>query len=1143
MAEEMSMADDEVIEELSTLLEVWENEKDTASFDPDPLLLSVTEILEKSYNDYLMHNPDPMDKTHPMYLLPNCNFGHLLNIIFRNEEFINKLIISYVLTRDNLNRNIVAARLLLVLFSSNASEILSDEDSNSLLEELFRWAETSESRELRAYSFGLLGVAEGLPERRQHNQRLLPIALERLRTLFQEMLANNANPEDERKRVTINDPANGPTDFRTAFTLENSKDANQKKSAPASSSHPANGGGDNRIRMNGVTLGRNPWDSGDFDSTDVCKIVDSKEKMMVTGSVNESKRPKFGNQPVCLNQINGDVQRSSAQLKPSPNNYVAPTHENGPLGLGEDFFAASGGFSNSSWKNTMHPIVIGTAYKLHPLPVEMEQRLILQYVIHACSAGDTLSLLLEHRVLDLIGLYLGKDSCKDIRLLYDVLNLTSSLLEYRKFGWDFIAAQGVQKLLQVNQYSLAGTLVANCLGILSRDVDIFSHVCQLPDSILNDLVDYALWLLDHSYESAREIIGIFFAHSLQFRAILERFDQRDGLRRLYNYIAGLAILHKTTEEIEDDPQADMLWSQSYLTIRSGVSAFRTYLSSHVFLRIEHMKRSQATRHIVGQIGMYPIPSAIPNGGHSHTKAMCLDAVSERECITYLIQTQCLLMSHHHNWRPIDDMRKLGVFRLLLVLLSKSRKPDSVRLVLEVLHLATVSPKVQLDMCETVQVKNAPTQGIGSVLEFAEGEWLDDPQIQKLALEVFINCVGAPAERGAGRGLHYKISCLSPGLLPAHLASLPSTSQGASTSSYVQNMERRVFLDPSDILYVAWTCAQQNNAIMVLTTLLHIKEPPTDADLLREVACRALNGIVRHEPVRQILSKLPLISANELNSLMQEPVLLEKRQEHSRFCEQARLLIESVTQTKIVHEYPKDMTQEKLWKASVVAQTRIVYNEKELLQLMFQHLVDIGFKKTASQLQQEANLPNIPASRIPPTPTSLPRFPRQNELSFARTKGVDTPVRPSPLVGKGAMATPTTLLRRQLSNGSPSISAAAITNHLSTSSPQLPTESPKPAQMGTISTRPASSISTSLPNGISPKRLPLKFERPPSFATSSACGQFVAPQSAGTSNVPSGQFSLQVKPYKSLGEIVTEYFRKQHTACRNPVATCPPFSLF
>ena len=30
---------------------------------------------------------------------------------------------------------------------------------------------------------------------------------------------------------------------------------------------------------------------------------------------------------------------------------------------------------------------------------------------------------------------------------------------------------------------------------------------------------------------------------------------------------------------------------------------------------------------------------------------------------------------------------------------------------------------------------------------------------------------------------------------------------------------------------------------------------------------------------------------------------------------------------------------------------------------------------------------------------------------------------------------------------------------------------------------------------------------------------------------------------SLDKIVTEYLRKQHAVCRNPVQTCPPFSLF
>lgn len=47
-------------------------------------------------------------------------------------------------------------------------------------------------------------------------------------------------------------------------------------------------------------------------------------------------------------------------------------------------------------------------------------------------------------------------------------------------------------------------------------------------------------------------------------------------------------------------------------------------------------------------------------------------------------------------------------------------------------------------------------------------------------------------------------------------------------------------------------------------MLHKQSPATEADLLRELACRALNGIARFEPIRQILSKLPIIAANELN---------------------------------------------------------------------------------------------------------------------------------------------------------------------------------------------------------------------------------------------------------------------------------------
>lgn len=40
------------------------------------------------------------------------------------------------------------------------------------------------------------------------------------------------------------------------------------------------------------------------------------------------------------------------------------------------------------------------------------------------------------------------------------------------------------------------------------------------------MVDYSLYALDHSHESGRASIAMFLAYALQFRAILDRFDQR-----------------------------------------------------------------------------------------------------------------------------------------------------------------------------------------------------------------------------------------------------------------------------------------------------------------------------------------------------------------------------------------------------------------------------------------------------------------------------------------------------------------------------------------------------------------------------------------------------------------------------------------
>ena len=47
-------------------------------------------------------------------------------------------------------------------------------------------------------------------------------------------------------------------------------------------------------------------------------------------------------------------------------------------------------------------------------------------------------------------------------------------------------------------------------------------------------------------------------------------------------------------------------------------------------------------------------------------------------------------------------------------------------------------------------------------------------------------------------------------------------------------------------------------------------------------------------VQQIISKLPLFNNGQLQTLMREPVLHDKRLEHAKFCKYATELLERVT---------------------------------------------------------------------------------------------------------------------------------------------------------------------------------------------------------------------------------------------------------
>jgi HIV-1 Vpr-binding protein len=84
-----------------------------------------------------------------------------------------------------------------------------------------------------------------------------------------------------------------------------------------------------------------------------------------------------------------------------------------------------------------------------------------------------------------------------------------------------------------------------------------------------------------------------------------------------------------------------------------------------------------------------------------------------------------------------------------------------------------------------------------------------------------------------------------------------------------------------------------------------------------------------------MSKLPIFTNGELQQLVREPVLQDKRAEHVKFQQHALELTEKVSGPGGKAKLPgdSDFSLEMLHRASVVAQTKITFPKKQLLQLV------------------------------------------------------------------------------------------------------------------------------------------------------------------------------------------------------------------
>ncbi|CAL2038891.1 unnamed protein product [Caenorhabditis brenneri] len=304
---------------LKILAEFDENHQ-KPNFDPIPMLTQMSVMLETATEEFKKNYPDPLDDRHPHRTHRDSKLGNILKVIFKNDDFMTKLVVSYVLARDNPELSIQGCRLLLACVPGLDSKIVFSEPDD-FIPRLYQWAGPESTNEtLQGYAMGLLAAAmdnaESASKYRIYNTTMIPFALSRLRELRARVVEENGSPGEAQ-----NQKPTGPTDFS---------------------------------ELNGAS---NKSPSISIREFEIPTTI-AKENEQESKEIKEKAESVSTVQPPCLSALQRPVE--AAQRVPSFHN----------LKNLDD--------SNSKW-DIIQPFLIGTQ-QVYPLSVATYQRFILQYL-------------------------------------------------------------------------------------------------------------------------------------------------------------------------------------------------------------------------------------------------------------------------------------------------------------------------------------------------------------------------------------------------------------------------------------------------------------------------------------------------------------------------------------------------------------------------------------------------------------------------------------------------------------------------------------------------------------------------------------------------------------------------------------------
>ncbi|KAL6501850.1 hypothetical protein OROGR_026983 [Orobanche gracilis] len=596
-----------------------------------------------------------------------------------------------------------------------------------------------------------------------------------------------------------------------------------------------------------------------------------------------------------------------------------------------------------------------------------------------------------------------KEALNNVLLFPDILKLISALAAHRKFAALFVDRGGMQRLLDVprNAYTFFG--LSSCLftiGSIQGSLGvagIMERVCALPSNIVHQVVELALQLLacpvDHQ---ARKNAALFFAAAFVFRAIIDAFDEHDGLQKL------LSLLHDAASVRSGVPPGSSNNAGSLRNDRSTadvLTSLRQYFRAHLLLLVDSIrpnKSIQSAPRNVSRAGYKPLDIS-----NEAMDTVFRQIQKDRKLGPALAKAR---------WPVIDKFLGSNGHITLLDLCQappvERYLRDLLQYALGILHIVTLVPYSRKPIVNATLSNDRV--GIAVILDAANGAGYVEPVVVEPALNLLINLVCPPpsisnkpspimqgqqaSSTQTGNGQAPNVNePREPASVDRGSSSVVTSSSAGNASSQVSAPtvasglvgDRRISLGAGagcaglaaqleQGYHQAREAVRANNGIKVLLQLLQPRMVTTPAalDRLRALTCRVLLGLARDDTIAHILTKLQV--GKKLSELLRDSGSQTPGGEQNRWqTELAQVTIELIgvvtnsgRASTLAASDAATPTLRRIERAAIAAATPISYNLRELLLLMHEHLQASGLADSAATLLREAKLTPLPSLATP-----------------------------------------------------------------------------------------------------------------------------------------------------------------------------------